>query len=240
MDLKESELLGEEAANHWYYRCKALAMMRCLEGRHPSAILDVGAGSGFFSRHLLRHGSAQSAVCVDTGYRGDHDDVVAGKPISFRRTVDRIDADLVLLMDVLEHVDDDVGLLSSYVGRVDAGALFLLTVPAHQWLWSGHDVFLEHRRRYSLDQLKAVVDSARLRILRIHYFFALVLPMAAAVRLGRRVFAPNAKRARASQLVHHGPGTNLLLSWICRAELPLMRYNHVAGLSVFCVAQKVG
>ena len=179
MDLKESALIGDDPSGHWYYGSKAEAMMRCLEGQPVNRVLDVGAGSGFFSRHLLTHGSARSALCVDTGYTADRDEVVDGKALYFRRAIDRSDADLVLLMDVLEHVDDDVALVASCVAGASAGARVFVTVPAHQWLWSAHDVFLEHRRRYSLSQLEATMTGAGLRVLDIHYYFASVLPIAA-------------------------------------------------------------
>jgi hypothetical protein len=65
----------------------------------PTSILDVGAGLGFFSRALLQSTQAASAICVDSGYREDRDEVLGGKPLFFRRSINRSEADLVLLMD---------------------------------------------------------------------------------------------------------------------------------------------
>jgi len=53
MDIKETEILGADAGSHWYYRSKAEAVVRCLDGIAYDTVLDVGAGSGFFSRHLM-------------------------------------------------------------------------------------------------------------------------------------------------------------------------------------------
>ena len=53
MDLKEEDILGADIGRHWYYRAKAAALRRAVGGLSPQRILDVGAGSGFFSRHLL-------------------------------------------------------------------------------------------------------------------------------------------------------------------------------------------
>src|SRR5215831_598050 len=105
MDIKESAILGADAASHWYYRSKAEAVERCLDGIEFQAVLDVGAGSGFFSRHMLENSSAHSAYCVDPNYPREWQETVAGKPLSFMRSTDAVAADLVLLMDVLEHVD---------------------------------------------------------------------------------------------------------------------------------------
>jgi trans-aconitate methyltransferase len=239
MDLKESALLGEDAAHHWYYRSKAAAMVRYLGQGRPRRVLDVGAGSGFFTRYLLDRGLVDSGVCVDTGYASDREERVGGRMLSFRRSIERDDADLVLLMDVLEHVDDDVELLASYVTKVSPYATFLVTVPAHQWLWSEHDVFLEHRRRYDIAMLEQVMARAQLRVVKSNYYFGLVLPIAVAVRLAGR-FATSTNAAPRSQLVRHGRMTNFLLGALCRVELPLIRVNRVAGLTIFCLARRSG
>ena len=98
------------------------------------------------------------------------------------------------MMDVLEHVDDDRGLVRHYAGKVPAGAHFLVTVPAFRFLWSGHDVFLEHKRRYRLREIEATMRDAGLEIVRGAYYFGLIFPLAAAVRLAD----PRRHRARAA------------------------------------------
>jgi SAM-dependent methyltransferase len=236
MDLKESGVLGDRAQGHWYYRSKARAMARLLGGRAPRAVLDVGAGSGFFSRYLLRHTGAAQAWCVDTGYDADSDRLEAGKPIHFRRSVAAVDTDVVLLMDVLEHVDDDVALLREYAGKVPSGSRFLVTVPAFRFLWSGHDDFLGHKRRYTLGQLETTVRSAGLQVERGGYYFGIVFPLAAALRLVRRL-VPDGRPAH-SDLRVHPPMVNWLLAGLCAMELPLMRFNRAAGLTAYCLAGK--
>ena len=233
MDLKEEDILGADIGRHWYYRSKAAALRRAVTGLQPRHILDVGAGSGFFSRHLLARTAAQSALCVDIGYPSERDDSVAGKPVLYRRDTDPTDCDLVLMMDVLEHVDDDRGLLRHYAAKVPSGAHFLVTVPAFRFLWSGHDVFLEHKRRYRLPEIEAAMREAGLHVVRGAYYFGLVFPLAAAVRLAAR----NAGEPKSS-LARHGALTNGLLAAVCAAELPLFRLNRLAGLSAFVLARK--
>ncbi|RBA56864.1 methyltransferase [Stutzerimonas zhaodongensis] len=235
MDLKESEILGDDIEHHWYYASKAKALMKLLGNTHCNRILDVGAGSGFFSRYLLAHSAAQEAWCVDISYECDSDAMEGNKPVHFRRSIDALDTDTVLLMDVLEHVDDDAALLKAYVDKVPAGSRFVISVPAFQFLWSGHDVFLEHKRRYTLTQLEGVVRNAGLRVRRGHYYFGGVLPLAAMLRLGERLRGPQPPR---SQLARHGLLSNCLLGSLCHLELPLARFNRAGGLTVFCLAEK--
>lgn len=238
MDLKEADILGDEAATHWYYRSKAEAMTRLLGKVQPLTILDVGAGSGFFTRYLLENSSAREACCVDTSYDKDSDAIYKGKPIRFRRSIQKVDADLVLLMDVLEHVDDDVGLLSSYIEKVPQGTRFLISVPAFQFLWSAHDIFLDHKRRYALSQIETVARQAGLSVTKGAYYFGIVFPIAAATRLysGKRHTRGTPAR---SQLSKHHPLMNWMLGRLCKLEMPVMRWNRIAGLTAFCLAQKI-
>lgn len=236
MDLKEANILGGDIGHHWYYSAKAKAMLQVLGKPPPSRVLDVGAGSGFFSRYLLAHTNAQEAWCVDISYEREVDDGEGGKRVHYRRAIEDVEADLVLLMDVLEHVDDDVGLLKEYVAKVPEGARFLVTVPAFQFLWSGHDEFLEHKRRYTLNHLKQVMIDADLKVEYGAYYFGLVFPLAAALRLAQKVSSDDS--ASRSQLKKHHPIVNSALKAVCNAERLFMNRNRAAGLTVFCVARK--
>jgi SAM-dependent methyltransferase len=233
MDLKEEDILGKDIGRHWYYRSKAAALRRMVGPLRPQRLLDVGAGSGFFSHHLLTEGSAQSALCVDVGYERNRDETVAGKPVQYRRDCDATDCDLVLMMDVLEHVDNDTGLVRHYAAKVASGAHFLVTVPAFRFLWSGHDVFLEHKRRYTLAEIEKTMRDAGLEVARGAYYFGFVFPLAAAVRLATR-----SDPRPHSSLKKHGALTNGLLTAACAAELPFFPINRLAGLSAFVLAKK--
>ena len=237
MDLKELGLLGGNEGNHWYYASKARALRECLVDRQAGKILDVGAGSGFFSKMLLRETPATSAVCVDPGYAEDWSESHFGKTIAFRRSAPVGDADLVLLMDVLEHVDDDVGLLREYAGPARSGTRFIVSVPAFSWLWSGHDEFLEHRRRYTLNQTLRVMSAAGLTPVIGFYFFAALFPAVAATRLWRRLRAGGQNPASDLRVSH--PLTNRLLTGICLAECTIARHNRAFGVTAFGVAEKI-
>jgi SAM-dependent methyltransferase len=236
MDLKETSILGPAVESHWYYRSKARAMRALLGNVERSTILDVGAGSGYFSRYLLQNTGAEASWCVDTSYPDNSDECYVGKSVHLRRAVGETPAQIVLLMDVLEHVDDDLSLLEEYVSKVPAGSIFLISVPAFEFLWSGHDEFLDHKRRYRIDQVKELVRAAGLRVDRSCYFFGAVFPIAAAIRLAKKLLFLG--RNPRSELKKHHPAVNRLLETICRAELPFMKLNRLAGLTVFCLARK--
>jgi hypothetical protein len=237
VDLKEADLLGQDIDRHWYYRAKFAALRRLL-GKVPARrVIDVGAGVGFFSRELLRHTGIASAICVDPGYAADHEEDVGGKTLQFRRTIGATEADLVLMMDVLEHVDDDAGLVGEYAAKVPAGTHFVVTVPAFQWLWSGHDVFLEHRRRYTLAGIETALRRGGLRVQHGCYFYGLLFPAAAGSRLLERLRRGPGDRPQ-SQMQSFGPFLNAAFLAACRTELPLFQANRLAGLTAFVHAVK--
>ena len=114
MDVKECDILGERIDDHWYDVSKGRALLQFLEAQRAVEVLDVGAGSGYFSKLLLRAGTAERALCVDPAYVAHRTELSAGKQIRFVREVGMVSSDLVLMMDVIEHVDDDVGLIRQY------------------------------------------------------------------------------------------------------------------------------
>jgi hypothetical protein len=227
MDLKEEEILGESADRHWYYRAKSGALEAMLPRDFNRRVMDIGAGSGFFSKHLAKRGLIDQALCVDPGYECDRDETIGGATIRYRRQPEKMDAGLALFMDVLEHVPDDAGLLGSYRAYLPSDARVIITVPAFQFLWSGHDVFLEHYRRYTRRMLNDTIARAGFRRIETFYYYGLVFPAAVASRL----LSPS-RMAVKSAVQPHGAVTNSVLYAASAIERPLMRLNKIAGLTV--------
>lgn len=233
MDLKEQDALGSQADSHWYYVSKARMISEHLPPGHR-VVLDVGAGIGWFSKWLIRNAGVAEAICVDPGY-GVPDQTVdfMGGRLRFVQSVEETDADVILLMDVLEHVDDDVAVLKQYWDLARPGTTFIITVPAFNFLWSAHDDFLEHRRRYTIGSLRKTILAAGATPRSLHYFFAAVLPPAAAVRLLRRGRTPEG-----SDMAVVPQSVNTILTAICGLELRLARFNKIGGLSVVASFKK--
>jgi len=237
MDLKEADILGSSIDRHWYYQSKAKVIVKLLKGFHPYKILDVGSGSAFFSRYLLNHTQVKECWCVDTSYVSDSVEIVGTKKIHFQREVKQLDVSLVLLMDVLEHVDNDIGLLQAYMAKVPTGTKFLISVPAFQYLWSAHDIFLEHKRRYTLSEIELVAKGAGLTNICGAYYFSAVFPIAIIMRLISKIIHKKSNLPH-SQLSQHHWLINKFLWFLCRVELSFMLHNRLAGLTAFCIAEK--
>jgi hypothetical protein len=205
-----------------------------------SEVLDVGAGSGIFSRQLMAAGVCDSAVCVDPNYPQERMESVGGKQIRFVKAVKNVPQKLVLMMDVLEHVPDDLALLSDYTAGMDTDAHVLITVPAFQFMWSGHDVFLEHYRRYTLDEIETVVKRAGMTPVRSRYFFGSLFPAIAALRLVRKSLLDRGTLEPQSDLKVYPDWANSTLIALHDIERHILfGMNKLFGLSVFCLCRKV-
>jgi hypothetical protein len=131
MDLKEAQALaGVDPLDHWYYASKSYPLFReferaLAENRGPIPIADVGAGEGVFTRALVRRfpGAVSHATLVDSGYASEGDSLMEGVAVSRVRALpSRFEARLILLMDVLEHIEGDSEFLQQVVSSAEPGA----------------------------------------------------------------------------------------------------------------------
>jgi SAM-dependent methyltransferase len=133
-------------------------------GRPGSRILEVGCGTGHNFPMLEQFGSVE-AIEVDPAARAMAEQRL-GRPVGSRRCR-RLPAwptaafDLIGSFDVIEHIEDDRAALAGIARCLKPGGKFVMTVPAHQWMWSAHDVVNHHQRRYSKAGLSAVRRARR-------------------------------------------------------------------------------
>ena len=237
MDLKESPASGlVDPASHWYYKTKRIPVRRFFRSASvrlsvPLDVVDIGAGSGVFSDDLAQcfGREIRNIVKVDAHYATDTavgDVRLGGGIMRKQRSIPaKIENAVVLLMDVLEHVEDDHGLLRSVVASSKGTNYFFVTVPAFQFLWSGHDEFLGHYRRYTLSSLKALAAAAGLSVSDGYYMFGTVLPL---VWMARRLGSRHEQR---SHLRPCHPVVNQVLSLAGRVDGAWSRWNHLAGVT---------
>jgi SAM-dependent methyltransferase len=151
-----------------------------VEGQEDARILDIGCGTGAFLRHLVERGfSRLSGVEPSEGLRARFR---LSEARHFTEMPDE-EFDAIFMLDVLEHLDDDRGMLEGVRERLRPGGRFLFSVPAHPFLWSRHDERNLHRRRYRRAELESKLGEAGLRILKLSYWNMFALPPLALVRL---------------------------------------------------------
>jgi len=196
-DLKEAHLFPNLQAQqqHWYYsgkvqRLKDLLSPWLLQRPRSSVCrgLDFGAGNGVISRSVGTQLQGISIIwdLVDEAFGAVSEHHCPEGYHYFDSLPNEQSYDLILAIDVIEHIDDDHAVLATLKHHLRPGGILLLAVPAYGFLWSDHDRFLEHRRRYNRLQLKRVFKAAGFHLEHVESFLVFLFPVALLQRLGKR------------------------------------------------------
>jgi SAM-dependent methyltransferase len=236
----EFDAMLEMDERHWWYRGRRRVLSAVLDGfrlPHEARLLDAGCGSGRTLDMLRGYGSPAGTelnpVGVEAARRRGHD--VAEAAVEALPYADA-SFDLVTCLDVIEHTDDDVKSLSELRRVTKPQGRLVVTVPAHPWLWSNHDVVNLHRRRYTRRSLRAAAEKAGWKIDRMTGFNLVYLPPAALVRLARR---GTDEPAGTSELTLTPPSLNGLLELPLRLEATILSrgLDLPTGLSLLAVVR---
>lgn len=176
--------------DHWWFKARRKILESQISSLFDGAglkVLEVGCGPGGNLEMLSKFG-AVSALEMDDEAR-----IMAKRKFPNARIeygclpdVDPFEGetfDLIAMLDVAEHIPDDVGALAKLSERLNPGGYLLLTVPAYQWMWSVHDERLHHQRRYTRGRLSDVLNSSGWLPEKLVYFNSLLFPLAATARL---------------------------------------------------------
>ena len=236
------ETMAEVDRRHWWYvaRREIIATLIRRNVRPPAnaQILELGCGTGHNLAILGEFGHVD-ALELDDGARavaeGRLGRSVMSAPLPELAGVPAHHYDLIGAFDVIEHIDDDAASLASIATKLKPGGKFIMTVPAHKWMWSAHDVANHHKRRYSKRALKKLFEASSLRLDEIGYFNSLLFPVAVAQRLSSKMRGKDEADLAMPPVV-----LNAALEKVFAAERHLVgRLPLPPGLSLFAVASAI-
>ena len=203
-------------------------------------ILDVGCGTGTMLTHLARFGNAQG-VDMDSeavGYCHDRGLQQVSQAGADSLPFEKETFDLVTALDVVEHIDDDLGALREMRRVLKPGGLLLLTVPAYRFLWGRQDDINLHKRRYVAGELRGRLRCAGFDVQRLTYMNAMLLPAIAAIRLVRHVL-PEPPKLESDFAFPAPQPLNVVLSAIFGSERHVLtRFNIPFGVSIMALARR--
>jgi SAM-dependent methyltransferase len=238
---KFKELAALEDANFWFQARNELLLwaLQRYFGK-PLHYAEIGCGTGYVLQ-------AVEQAFPDTEIAGTELFVEGLKyasqrckraklvQLDARRIPWRNQFDVVGVFDVLEHIEDDEGVLGQISDSLVYGGGVLITVPQHRWLWSAVDEAACHVKRYSAKELERKVKAAGFEIMRSTSFVSLLLPMMLAARLVQR--KPASDATAELRINKH---LNWLFRKIMSIEFNLIRHglNFKLGGSRLLIARK--
>jgi SAM-dependent methyltransferase len=237
---------------HFWFRARNHLILKLARGisslwQPGGLVLEVGCGTGNVLRVLekacpncrvvglelwsdgLRHARARSAAFL---VQADIRNIPFGRQF-----------DLVGMFDVLEHIPEERETLAAVRTCLSPGGRLLLTVPAHQYLWSYFDEAAHHCRRYSAHDIGRKLEAAGFQVEFLSQFMASIFPMVwiyRRMRGLRRQTGPGTARAQTSDEFRIVPGVNQVLSALLTWEAGWLARGHrlPIGTSLVVVARR--
>jgi 2-polyprenyl-3-methyl-5-hydroxy-6-metoxy-1,4-benzoquinol methylase len=161
---------------HWWWRARERVVLSHLDRARPPGgwkrALDVGCGDGLLFPALRGYAAAVEGIEPDAALvsrAAREDGTIHIRPFDASFAPGRA-FDLVLFLDVLEHLDEPEAAVAHAASLMDPGGTLLVTVPAYLHLWTTHDDVNHHRTRYTRSRLCALL-APHFELHTVRYFF---------------------------------------------------------------------
>ena len=228
---------------HWWFVTKKKIILDLISRfvsprKEGHRILDIGCGSGLMLNALEQIGQTYGMDMSDEAIGFSREIFIGTVKKGF--LPDNIPYDceyfsLITALDVIEHVEDDRASLIAMRDRLLPGGQAVITVPACTFLWSEHDILNEHKRRYSLGDLRDKLLEAGFTIEKISYFNSILFPAISLVRLANNAL----KRNGGSGVDLPVAPVNFIFKKLFGLEKYLLRFmNFPIGVSIVAVVKK--
>lgn len=211
--------------DHFWMKWRTILLRRMMEqaGVDRGRGLDIGCGQGVLFRELEeRHavtidGCDLNLAALEMAYPG-RGTVYQYNVFDFHP--DLVGAyDFTMLIDVIEHVEDDAAFLAAAARHVKPGGAILVNVPALSQLFGPYDRAAGHLRRYSARTLTSALERAGLVPQQVSYWGFSLIPLLLVRNLVLKRTPEDEIIRRGFQPIH--PLVNSTLGWICQLELAL-------------------
>lgn len=228
---------------HWWFAARSDIILDIVSGKlgipGGSKVLDIGCGTGGPLVRLAERfdawGIDNSDLAIEYCKRRDLRNVVCGDLAEF--VENHHDFRLAALLDVIEHVDDDVSFLKHASESLSKDGILLITVPAYPFLWSKHDESNHHKRRYTRKTLTKSIRDAGLAVQFMSYYNTLLFPAAVAQRFMEKLL----RRDSDSELDMPSGTVNSILRGIFSSEKKLLSAVSLPfGVSLIAAARRPG
>jgi len=245
MDKALYDNINQVEETHWWYRARRDIIFdwvkRIALAHKDPQFLDIGCGTGFNITHLHNLGYNQvmgldfSSDALAYGHSRQLKALICGTAEEL--PVQHSCYDIILTLDILEHLDDDRKALSEIFRVLKPGGSLIIFVPAFRFLWSFQDEISHHQRRYTPKELREKISQAGFELQKLTFVNSLLFPIVWLGRIILRAFPEHFKITSESQM--NPSWMNSFLYHIFLSELFLLRFmDFPFGVSIFCVCKK--
>lgn len=236
-----TELEKRENGDWWFIgRRKIISTLlsQHLKNKKNLSIVDIGCGAGDVMNVTKEFGDVigvdNNKQIIEFNKKSGRNAIIADiKKLPFAKQ----SFDLVTLLEVLEHLEDDSAALKESCRILKPKGTLILTVPAFPFLWGSHDMVAHHKRRYIKQELVAKLQHSGFKVQKISYMNTFLFPIIFSIRVLKNLFKTDNNK---SDFFEYPVLANWLLAHIFSLEAQLLKkINFPFGVSLVAIAQKV-
>ncbi len=226
--------------SHWWFSARRkiiyYVIRNILKLKEKSAVLDFGCGTGgvldILTDEYTTYGADTSELAIDFCKQRNLQNIISIQELQKEKKYENM-FDLITVLDVIEHIDDDVSALKDIYPLLKKNGCLFITVPAYQFLYGPYDVLTQHKRRYIKKNLEKVVTLAGFEVVRTSYFNTFLSPLMIIARLIK------AKTGSHNDTDIPVKPVNVILRNIFNFEKFCLKFlSFPFGISIMCIARK--
>lgn len=173
---------------HWWWEGRRELVKLMLLNKKPKNILDVGCGTGETLSFLKDLYPRAKLYGVDTSQKAINYSKKRGHKNIYKSNANKLPFkdglfDIILFLDVLEHIKDDQSVIDEAKRVLKKGGTILITSPGLSFIWSEHDTKQGHKRRYTRRAIRKLAKTASLKDEFVSYFNFFLSPPIILIRL---------------------------------------------------------
>ncbi len=254
MDLLEYRELTNNVRHPWEV-ARFEVMLKLLDKQFSKVdmhIADIGCGDTFVVNSLAERYPDYKYLAIDKAFTDNDIDFFkkefADKDIKLAKELETINnytsnLDIVLLMDVIEHIEDDVSFLKNIINQnfISSESVFLITVPAFQSLFTAHDKYLLHYRRYSRKSLNDTLNKSGYKVIDSGYFFTSLMKVRALQKIMEEILGEKEQKGLA--VSNYSKNKSDIIKSFLLLDFKIMQLFHkfgikIPGLSTYAICRK--
>ncbi len=244
MQLEQYQRFYGSEDRHWWFLGMRRIFTRIIKNIYGDQtnleILDVGCGTGMIMQDLKKFGQVvgvdNQTAALEFCQLRKIDQVCLADGLNLPFKDGRFD--LVTVFNVVEHIQDDAAFILELSRVCKNKGRIILSTSAFNLLWSRHDQVNQHKRRYTKNRLRALINEQRLCVERITYTNCILFPFILAATVWENI-RPSFCGSLLDRYYSLPKSINKLLYLVLKLEELILRLsNFPLGVSLLCVAQK--